>query len=196
MARKKVSDREYINSAGDVVDRIEQATGGRYSLGKANGEDFDVTKDWDLQCGAPGTPVTMLAILGFHTKLGNVANTVLNDKENPGTVESAAQAIDEFLALMEKGTWAERVGGGGGGLRYNPDHMAAAIAEAKGENDPAPYLAKMSTRVDAKGQVVSANAAGEWPKGAISYAAFAARNAKVKAIYDRLAGTGVDLGAL
>jgi len=195
MARNKVSDREIVNASGDVVERMEEASGATFTIGTGAGENFRPVKSWTQQFGAPGDQTTMFAILGFHTKLGNVANTVLNDKENPGTVEQASQAIDEFVALTAKGQWAER-GVGGGGLRYNPDHMAAAIAEAKGENDPTPYLAKMSLRVDAKGQVVAQGADGEWPKGAISYAAFAARNAKVKAAYDRRAGTGVDLGVL
>lgn len=193
--RNKVSEREYINAAGDLVERIELATGARYILGEKQGDKFVPVATFDLQCGTPGNFVTMNAIMGFHTKAGNVANTVLNDKENPGTLAQAADAIKEWIADGANGKWAERTGGGGG-LRYDPAVVADAIAAAKGETDPAPYLAKMDWRVDAKGQQVAPDAKGEYPKGAISYAAYAMRNAKVKAEYDKRKGSGVDLGAL
>jgi hypothetical protein len=50
----------------------------------------------------------------------------------------------------------------------------------------------MDHKVNPKtGQVVADDT-----KGAISYGAFALRNAKVKAAYDALTGGGVDIGAL
>jgi hypothetical protein len=194
MARNKVSEREYLNSAGDTVDSVEKATGARYSLGSGKGDDFKATKSWDYQFGAPGAVATMFAIMGWHTKLGNVANTVLNDKENPGTLAQAAAEIDEFVSGAEQGKWAERTGGGGG-LRYDPEKMAQAIAQVTGK-DAAVYQAKMGWRVDSKGVQVAQNADGSWPKGAITYPAFAARNATVRAAYDALAGTGVSVDAL
>lgn len=193
--KQKVSDRDYIDASGNTVDRIEQATGARYSLGRKEGEEFKILKSFDAQIGQPGTLSTMCGILGFHTKAGNVANTVLNDKDAPGSLDDAASAIAEWVSDANSGKWSERVGGGGG-LRYDPVAMAEAIAKAKGETDSAPYLAKMELRVDAKGQPVSADASGVFPKGAISYAAFAYRNAKVRVAYDAAKGAGTDLGAL
>lgn len=194
--KQKVSERDYLDAQGNPVDRIEQATGARYSIGRKEGDDFKVLKSFDAQFGQPGTLATMCAILGFHTKAGNVANTVLNDKDAPGSLDDAAGEIATWQKDAESGKWSERVGGGGGGLRYDPAVMAESIAKAKGENDPAPYLAKMDWRVDAKGAQVSQLQDGTWPKGAISYAAYAYRNAKVRAAYDLAKGAGTDLGAL
>lgn len=195
MARQKVSEREYIDAKGDLVDRIEQATGARYSVGRKAGEAFEVVKAFDAQFGTPGSLGTMCAIMGFHTKLGNVANTILNDKESPGTIENAAEGIAEFLKEANAGKWAERVGGGGGGIRYNVELLAQCIAEVTGKPVDE-YKAKMAWRVDSKGAQVSQDANGEWPKGAVTYPAFAMRNAQVRAKYDAAAKTGVDVGAL
>jgi TIR domain len=119
----------------------------------------------------------------------------LNHKQDPGTLQQAADANAEFLEPASKGQSAELVGGGDG-LRYNLQAIANAIAAAKGESDPAPYFAKMEWRVDSKGQRVQPNAKGEFPKGAISYAAYAMRNAKVKAEYDRTKGSSPKLSVL
>jgi predicted acylesterase/phospholipase RssA len=83
------------------------------------------------------------------------------------------------------------------GESYNEDQMAKAIAQAKGKRDPKPYLAKMKWRVDGKtGKEVLPNDKGEFPEGSIPYAAFAARNAKVKEAYDQLTGAGSKLDDL
>lgn len=190
MAKEKRSDRDYIDAGGNPVDRIELATGARYSLGKMEGEKFVVVQSFDQQIGPAGKFETMNGILGFHTKAGNVANTTLNDKDSPGSVEDAALAILEWIENGRKGVWVERVGGGGV-QRYNPDHMAAAIAQVTGK-PAADYLAKMTWKVNNKGeQVTDPNA-----KGIVSYPAFAYRNAKVKAAYDALAGTGTSVDSL
>ena len=193
--RNKVSERDYIDVNGAVVDRMEQATGAKYTLGQMQGETFKPVKSWTLQFGEAGVDTTMYGVLGFHTKLGNVANTVLNDKDAPGSIDQAAAAITEFTAGTSEGEWAERAGGGGG-LRYDPNLVSQAIALAKNESDPAPYLAKCQGRVNQKGESVSQDAKGEWPKGAISYAAFAMRNAAVRGHYEKLAGTGIELSQL
>lgn len=102
-SRAKVSERSYIDASGNEVDRMEQATGGRYALP-------GISKAWDLQFGAAGAASTMLAIMGMHTKLGNIVNTVKNDKKNPGTLEEAAGEIDEFLQDIAAGIWRESEG--------------------------------------------------------------------------------------
>lgn len=194
--KQKVSDRDFINASGAVVDRIEQATGARYTLVQADGLDdkqkpkYKPFRAFDWQAGEAGNPTTMAAIFGFHTKFGNVVNTVLNDKEAPGTITDAAAAGEEWLAELNKGVWAERAGGAGG-LRYDPEVLAIAIASVTGK--PADgFLAKMGWKVDPKtGAQVEADT-----KGALSYGAFAMRNAKVKAAYDAAAGTGTDEAAL
>jgi len=184
--RKKVSERNYIDVTGNVVPKMEDATGSRYSLGQVVGDKFVVAKSWDLQFGESGRDTTMYGILGFHTKLGNVANTVLNDKDAPGTIDDAVTAINEFTAGTANGDWAT-AGGGVGAPKYDPQYVAQAIAAAKGETDHTPYLAKCQGRVNSKGESVTQNADGTWPKGAIGYSAYAMRNPTVRGHYEKLA---------
>ena len=143
---------------------------------------------------AIGQPMTadalMCAIFGGLTLSGNIVNTATNGPKGDPDL-NPIELIRERFAEMENGVWADRATGVGG-VRYDKTKLAEAIATAKGETDPAPYLAKMENKVDPKtGATVAADT-----KAAISYGAFALRNAQVKAAYDALAGTGTDIGAL
>lgn len=119
--RKRISKRDFIDANGGVVDKIEEASGGRYTLLAPEGN-----LDFDAQLGAAGQFATMCAIFGFHTKVGNVANTVLNDKDEPGTPADAGAAIRDFIAQAQGGTWAERAAGAPG-TRVDKDALAGAI---------------------------------------------------------------------
>lgn len=121
--RKQVSKRSFLLANGSEADRIEEATGARYTLLAPSGN-----KDYDQQFGDAGKFATMCAIFGFHTKVGNVANTVLNDKDEPGTPDEAGKAIEEFIATAQAGTWAER-SEGGVGARIDKNALAGAIVE-------------------------------------------------------------------
>lgn len=122
--RKQVSKRAFLMTDGSEAERIEEAAGGRYTLlGTTGGE-----KHFDVQLGNPGQFATMCAIFGFHTKVGNVANTVLNDKDEPGTPDDAATAIAEFIQSAQAGTWAERATGGVG-AKIDKQALAGAIVE-------------------------------------------------------------------
>jgi hypothetical protein len=123
-SRKQVSKRSYLLADGSEAERIEEATGARYTLLGAGAA--GANQDFDQQFGDAGKLATMCAIFGFHTKVGNVANTVLNDKDEPGTPQDAAQAITEFLTAAASGTWAERAAGGVG-ARIDKDALAGAI---------------------------------------------------------------------
>jgi hypothetical protein len=152
---------------------------------------------FDWVCGDAGEPATMLAIFGGLTLAGNVVNTVTNGPKGDPNADVIGAISDRFKEL-EKGVWAER-SDGVGGLRYDKDKLAAAIAQAQAKAgatgakaDPATYLAKMDQKVDPKsGATVAADT-----KGAISYGAFALRNANVKSEYDTLTGGGVQLESL
>jgi hypothetical protein len=163
--RKQVSKRLYIDPQGGECERIEEATGARYILLAPGGN-----VDFDLQCGPAGKIVTMAAIMGFHTKVGNVANTVLNDKDEPGTPDDAAQAIREFIAKASDANdpqWAER-GAGVAGSRIDKDALAAAIitvAEAAGKT---PDYQKIRDRLENEPQYV--RAARQVPDVAREYA--------------------------
>ena len=194
MARQKVSEREYLDASGNTVDAISAASGARYSLGQTKGDQFEIVKSFDCQFGEPGQAATLFAIMGFHTKLGNVANSVLNDKDAPGTPKDAADAVGEFFASAQKGVWREP-GTGVGGARYDVEVMADAIAGVTGKPRDG-FLAKMSTRVDAKGNPVSADSEGNYPKGSKTYPAFAYSNPLVRQAYDKAKGTGTDINSL
>lgn len=127
--RARVSKRGFIDGNGAEVERIEEAAGASYELLGEGGQAFN------FQCGEPGKAETMLAIFGFHTKVGNVANTVLNDKNDPGSPADAAAAIAEFIGMLGEGKWAERAAGGGAAQKIDKDALAAAYvawAETKG----------------------------------------------------------------
>jgi hypothetical protein len=119
-SRKRVSKREFLHN-GQEVDRIEEASAARYTLLGDGGGNCD-----SPELGQPGKLATMCAIFGFHTKVGNVANTVLNNKEDPGTTADAKAAIDEFIAMASSGTWAERATGAPGAA-IDKDALAGAI---------------------------------------------------------------------
>lgn len=134
--------------------------------------------------------IMMLAAFGGLTLAGNVVSSAANGPKGDPNL-NPIRIIEERFKEIDAGTWAER-SAGVGGVRYDKEKLAAAIAAAKGESDPAPYLAKMDGKVDPKsGAVVAADA-----KGAISYGAYAMRNPKVKGEYDKLTGGGVDIGTL
>lgn len=160
--RKQVSKRDYLKADGTVADKIEESAGARYTLLDTAGN-----HDFDELFGDPGKFETMCAIFGFHTKVGNVANTVLNDKDDPGTPTDAAQAIREFIAAAKAGTWAER--SGGVAVRIDKDKLAGAIvsvAESKGKT--ADYQ-KIRDKLESDPQYV--RAARQVPEVATAYAA-------------------------
>ena len=119
--RKQVSKRLFIDGQGNEVDKIEECSGARYVLLSPNGN-----KAIDYVFGANPAADKMFAAFGFHTKAGNVANTVLNDKDEPGTPDDAAAEIDSWLKGVGNGIWAER-GAGGVGARIDKDALAGAI---------------------------------------------------------------------
>lgn len=203
-ASKKVAVaiRDWINADGKPVDGGEEAsaTGFRYThlptaraLNPAFNPETDLpdpTAVFEIQFGNPGEIETMLAIFGGLTLAGNVVNTAVNGPKGDPSINPIPLITARF-AELDKGIWADRATGVGG-VRYDKDKLSSAIATAKGETDPAPYLAKMDNKVDPKtGQVVPGD-----QKGAISYGAFALRNAKVKSAYDALTGGGVQIDAL
>jgi hypothetical protein len=130
--RKSVSQRDYLAADGTVVKRMEEAAGARYTLKDESGKPLQA---FECEMGEPGSFVTMCAILGFHTKVGNVANSVLNDKDAPGSAADAAAEIADFLAGAQNAddpTWAERTGGVGG-AKVDRDALTAAIVEVMGK---------------------------------------------------------------
>jgi len=178
--RKSVSDRGYVDSNGQPVNKIEEATGARYSLLDANG---DKTVEFVEQLGPAGSFTTMCAIFGFHTKVGNVANTVLNDKDEPGTPDDAGAAITDFIAGAKDTsdpTWAER--GGGVAIRVDKDALARAIVAVAAKSGKTADEAKIRAKLESdKGYMRTAR---QVPAVATEYAAQVGK--AVKSIDDLL----------
>ena len=142
-SRKRVSKRDFLNASGSVVDSMEEATGARYTLMQGADDGYP----FDRQFGTAGSPETMFAIFGFHTKIGNVANTVLNDKDSPGSIDDAAQAIEDYLAGVEKGQWREP-GKGEGFARIDLDALAEAVVQVATAAGKTPDKAAIRQRLD------------------------------------------------
>lgn len=198
-----VAIRDWMNSAGQPLESGKEAetTGFRYihlpSAKRANPAFNPETDTADAgavySCDLtklPQSTVYMLATFGGLTLAGNVVNTAVNGPKGDPNI-NPVPLIEARFAELANGEWADRASGVGG-VRYDKDKLAAAISQAKGESDPAPYLAKMEGKVDPKTGATVANDT----KGAISYGAYALRNAKVKAAYDALTGGGSDIGTL
>jgi len=209
MAKNKRSDRARIDADGKEILDVGNAAGARYSLVQQDGvdadgdpkyksvEDFDVYLDPQHPKYIGDFGVIAFATIGVHTKVGNVANTVLNNKEKPGTLDDARNAITDFLNGVREGQWREP--GAAIGPRYDVAILATAIAQVTGKPE-SDYTGKMDWRVDQRtGGRVALGADGSYAKGSITYPAFAMRNKAVAAKYAELGGaTGkeVDLSAL
>lgn len=131
----------------------------------------------------------MLAVFGGLTLAGNIVNSATNGAKGDPNLNPISLIQERFEEIVG-GKWADRAEGGG--VRYDKEKLATAIAQAKGETDHTPYLEKMANKVDPK---TGAKVADD-TKGAISYGAFALRNAKVKQAYDALTGGGTQIDAL
>lgn len=200
---EQVAIRDWLNSAQQPLEsgKESETTGFRYihlatakSLVPTYNPETDSPPAGSVfECDLTKLPLNtlyMLATFGGQTLSGNVVNTAHNGPKGDKSINPIPLIEERFKELIA-GTWADRAAGVGG-VRYDKEKLSAAIAQAKGEADPAPYLAKMEAKVDAKTGAVVANDT----KSAISYGAYALRNAKVKAAYDALAGTGTDIGSL
>jgi hypothetical protein len=140
--RKAVSKRSFLDKSGAEADSMNDATGGRYTLLNPEGN-----VDFDYQFGVDPELDRACAIFGFHTKVGNVANTVLNDKDEPGSPADAAEMIRDFLAKAKTGVWAERTGGGGES-RIDKDALAGAIVAVATAQGASPDYAKIRQRLE------------------------------------------------
>lgn len=199
--KQQVAIRDWINASGQPLEtgKESDATGFRYihlpSAKRANPQynpETDTAPDGTVfeMADMPEPVKTMCAIFGALTLAGNVVNTAVNGPKGDPNLNPISLIAARFADIAD-GKWSDREAGTGG-VRYDKDKLAEAIAGAKGEADPAPYLAKMDNKVDPKsGAVVAADT-----KGAISYGAYALRNAAVKGKYDALMGSGTALGSL
>ncbi len=142
--RKQVSKR-VLMTGGAEAESMDDADGANYILlDSAGNHDFPYRfgddEAFDRKC----------AIFGYLTKIGNVANTVLNDKEEPGSASDAAQEIREWIAGK---VWAAR-SEGGGGTRIDKDALAAAYVEWAAEQGVEKDIAKVREALEDSPQTV------------------------------------------
>lgn len=121
MARKNVSKRAYLKDDGSKSVGPDTTGAVEYQLLNADGS---VHKAFRFEPNSPGGH--MFAQFGFVTKIGNVANSVLNGDE-PGTTEDAAGDIEEFLNAIASGTWREPGEGRARGPKFDKDILASVL---------------------------------------------------------------------
>lgn len=130
MARKNVSNRVFLKADGTKSVGPDPAGSVKYQLLEGDGQ--TVHKEWEWR----GDHFSQF---GFVTKVGNVANSVLNADE-PGTAADAAEEIDTFLAGIAAGVWREPGTGAARGPKYDTAILAHVLHAmlgntAKGDSD-------------------------------------------------------------
>lgn len=136
--RKRVSTRQYFDSKGEKSVGPDSAGYVTYTLLDEAGK---ALKSWDWKGD-------QFSQFGFVTKVGNVANSILNG-DDPGTRTDAAAEIDEFITAVGAGTWREPGEGGPRGPRFDKAVLAAALVSvlgAKAQGDAASYQARLDDK--------------------------------------------------
>lgn len=199
-AAKKVAIaiRDWLDSDGNPISPGDEAkvAGIRYthlpSARKAK-TDFNPESDiadasarFDYMFTDP-VATAMFAAFGAHTLAGNVVNTATNGPKGDKSLNPISLIAERFAAITDDHVWADREGGVG--VRYDRDLLVQAVLNAKKETDPAPYRAKLDTKVDRNtGAQVAADTKGAWTWGY-----FAMQNPVIQAEYNKLTGKGVSL---
>lgn len=123
--RKQVAKHELLGPTGDVVKRMEEATGIRYTLIES-GDTFE----WQAGQDA-GSALVMLALFGAKTKATNEASRIRNGSPGGGADEQMS-AIDEVFEQLAKGVWREKAEGTGGS-RIDKAKLAQALVNVLGD---------------------------------------------------------------
>jgi hypothetical protein len=123
--RGKVAERDWINAAGDAVKNEAEATGGRYTFVRTG-------QSIERQFGDAGQPATMCAIMGWHTKVGNIVNSIINAADYDG-VSDPMPDVAEWDAGLENGVWREVGESAARGPKYDKDVLAGALLDVLGE---------------------------------------------------------------
>lgn len=182
---KKVAEHSWIDSAGNIVEEIENGTGCRY-VDLQSGQTFD----WQTG-GVAGESITMKAMFGQRTLMTNEASA---ERQRDGSGAEQVEAIRERATMIDTTkVWVDRTREGG--PRVDPEKAAMATTEFMvgagkvadtDEAKAAAYasiLAKFSDEKDGKAQISKAMT-----------------NADIAAIYKRLKGakqaTADDLAGL
>lgn len=118
--RKQVAKHELLDSAGNLVEEEELATGIRYTL-IANNQSFDFQSSME-----PGKRETMLVVFGAKTLATNETSALRNSTKGAATPDEQIDAVRERFALLETGKWVDRTREGVGS-KIDLDALAQAI---------------------------------------------------------------------
>lgn len=140
--RAKASERIMLDATGDDTSNPIECHKAIYKI-PANGHGLEYV------FGTNPSMDRAFAVFGFHTKIGNVANTVRNDKTDPGTPDDEASAIDDFFASLANGQWREPGEGVARGPKYDDGVLAAVIVQLLGDKakgDAAHYAERLQDK--------------------------------------------------
>lgn len=173
VVKRQVAKHELLNSAGEIVENEEEATGIRYTL-VANQQAFD------FQSGmTPGERNTMLVIFGAKTLATNETSAARNNTKGSASPDEQIDSVRERFALLETGKWVDRTREGVG-AKVDLDALTQAICQvvvAEGkmtqEDVDGGYKAKVRAKVDE--DKVFARKARSLPAVASAYAALVGR---------------------
>lgn len=124
VVKQRVAKHELLNSAGEVVENEEEATGIRYTL-MANNQSFDFQSGLNA-----GERNTMLAIFGAKTLATNESSAMRNSPKGEATADEQMDAVHERFALLETGKWVDRTRDGVG-AKVDLDVLANAICNVQ-----------------------------------------------------------------
>lgn len=125
-SRQARTKRDFIDGNGQIVDSMEKSAGARVGVLSDDGK--TVLQSFDYVQGKNPFADLFFANMGFHTKAGNVINTVINNDKEPGDASTACETLAEFLEDVYAGVWAERTGGGP--AKIDRDKLAEAVVQA------------------------------------------------------------------
>ncbi len=116
-AKRQVAKHSLLDSAGNIVEEMEAATGFRY-LDIASGETFD------YQLKANSDALRMLALFGGRTLATNEASA---ERQKDGGSAEQLTAIKDRFALLDTGVWVDRTREGG--PRIDQAILASAVLD-------------------------------------------------------------------
>lgn len=174
VVKRQVAKHELLNSAGEIVENEEEATGIRYTL-VANQQAFDFQSGMN-----PGERNTMLVIFGAKTLATNETSAARNNTKGSASPDEQIDSVRERFALLETGKWVDRTREGVG-AKVDLDALTQAICQvvvAEGKMTQADvdggYKAKVRAKVDE--DKVFARKARSMPAVASAYAALVGRS--------------------
>lgn len=115
--KRQVAKHSLLDSAGNTVEEMEQATGIRY-------QDIQSGNTFDYQLKANSDALRMFAIFGARTLATNEASAA---RQKDATGGEQLAAIQERFALIDSGTWVDRTREGG--PRIDQSVLADAVME-------------------------------------------------------------------